>query len=81
MTELVELIHPPTGKTIRMHPDLAAQKHRWLHPDPAVPPPAESLPLFDLEALDKVFARLAAQHTQHPSTLPALRREPEAILS
>lgn len=64
MSHLVAVFHPPTGKTLYMHPDLAAAPHRWLHPDPSVPTPLESLPLFESAEVLK-FARLATQHVQH----------------
>lgn len=66
MSRLVAVFHPPTGKTLHMHPDLAAGAHHWLHPDPSVPTPPESLPLFESAEVLK-FARLAAQHV-HSAT-------------
>lgn len=67
-TTLVEIVHPLTGKTIRMHPDLVSQKHHWVHPDPSVPTPPESLPLFDMGALETVVKRLLTSRlaTQTP---------------
>lgn len=68
MTQLVALQHPLTGETLHMHPDIALQTHRWVHPDPCVPTPTASLPLFDLHALDREFSDLA--RAQHPHSTP-----------
>lgn len=70
--DLVPVVHPLTGETYHMHPYIAAQPIRWIDPDPRVPTPPESLPLFDLDALGKVLvtlfhsctARAAAEHEQ-----------------
>lgn len=60
------MVHPLTGETLFLHPDIAAQKHRWIHPDPSVPTPPESLPLFDLAQLDKLIVEMASLSLQHP---------------
>lgn len=78
MSDLVPVFHPPTGKTLYMHPDLAAGNHRWLHPDPSVPTPAESLPLFDSAEVLK-FARLAAQHVHSATPDAGVLAEQAAI--
>ena len=71
MTHLVAVIHPLTGETLHLHPDIAAQKHHWIHPDPCVPTPAESLPLFDLHEVDLLAASLA-QLDSHSTSTPDL---------
>lgn len=71
MSNLVPVVHPLTGETYHMHPNLAAAKHHWIHPDPNVPTPPESLPLFDLDALDRVLLSLIHQQPQ-PITPTAL---------
>lgn len=73
MTQLVAITHPLTGKTYHMHPDIAAARHHWVHPDPCVPTPAESLPLFNEAAVDQLVRRLAT-HLQ-PSSIDAAVRE------
>lgn len=75
MSNLVAITHPLTGETYHMHPDLAAAKHHWIHPDPNVPTPPESLPLFDMDALDKVLVRLSHQMLHQTITDPAPRGE------
>lgn len=75
MSNLVPIVHPLTGKTYYMHPDLAAAKHHWIHPDPNVPTPPESLPLFDLDALDKVLIYLIQQRLNPTSAAAPVRKE------
>lgn len=74
MTQLVAITHPLTGKTYHMHPDLAAQQHHWVHPDPSVPTPAESLPLFNEAAVDQLVRRLALPVLTQPAH-PTPKRE------
>lgn len=78
MSNLVAVTHGVTGHVYQMHPDLAAQQHRWVHPDPSVPTPPESLPFFDGDGLDKLIVRLAAQPQQHPTPSAAPVREKAA---
>ena len=80
MSRLVAITHPLTGKTYHMHPDIAAAEHHWVHPDPCVPTPAESLPLFNEATLDQLVRRLATHTHPTPSAPAALEKAQANVL-
>ena len=79
MTQLVPILHPPTGEILYMHPDLAAQTHHWLHPDPNVPTPPESLPLFDVAEVDRMIRRMVEKRLAHQPERQYARPTPSVL--